>query len=587
MASRTAIGDGNLGVSGRELLDELGIDQAELQWRKEFVGFDAADERRLASLAPVVDENLDALVDGFNDYLYGYDRTREVIARSDKTALDDRSYLDRVVGGYFKSFVGGTYDLDYYAARTRVGRLHDTVEMPLHFFGGMFANTSGILFDALNEAGTEAATEGLDPEAAAQVDAAFDEAFGKAMAVVRGLNLDMQVINDTYLNSFAEEMKAEIEESRELRESVDRTVENLQTETNETALGIAEVEKLAAKQASNTDQIASEVSQLSATVEEVAATADEVARQTDDARQQAANGRSFAEEAIDAMDELSHSRDEITTKVDTLVDTIDEIDGIVEMINSIAEQTNLLALNASIEAARAGDAGSGFAVVADEVKALANESKEQATRVEEMIGEVTEQIEGTAVNLEDADEHIDTGVSRVEEVTERLDDITTSVTEVTDGIEEVARATEEQAEMSSEIARYVDTAAEQAEEISTRLDEMNDSVAEQAEQAVEMDDAVESIRTEADLDSLNRTRDAAADGGRGHPRSDGGVDVAPDDAGAVDADAGTDGAASESASLYDTPDGLPGGMPDFVKEMLDEETKDKIRRGELDRPDGI
>jgi methyl-accepting chemotaxis protein len=577
MASRNAIGDGDLGVSGRELLDDIGIDRAELQWRKDFIGFDAEDERRLASLAPVVDDNLDALVDAFNDYLYGSDKTLAVIDRSDKTAVDDRTYLDRVVGGYYKSFTGGTYDLDYYAARTRVGRLHDTVEMPLHFFGGMFANTTGIVFDALNEAGTAAATEGLDPDAAAQVDEAFDEAFANAMAVVRGLNLDMQVINDTYLNSFAEEMKEEIEESRAMRRNVDETVKNLQEETDQTARGIASIEELAAKQASNTDQIANEVSQLSATVEEVAATADEVARQTDDARKQAANGRSFAEEAIDAMDELSDSRDEITTKVDTLVDTIDEIDGIVEMINSIAEQTNLLALNASIEAARAGEAGSGFAVVADEVKALANESKAQASRVEEMIGEVTEQIEGTAVNLEDADQHIDTGVNRVEEVTERLDDITTSVTEVTDGIEEVARATEEQAEMSSEIARYVDTAAEQADEVSSRLDEMNDSVAEQAEQALEMDGAVEEIKTEADLDSLNRTRDAATDGGgrRGdRPRSDGGVDVSGTETGVGD-------------SVHDTPDGLPEGMPGFVKEMLDEETKAKIRRGELDKPDGI
>ncbi len=580
MASRNAIGDGDLGVTGRDLLDELGIDRTELQWRKEFIGFDAEDERRLASLSPVVDENLDALVEAFNDYLYEYDETREILERSDMARVDDRTYMDRVVAGYYKSFTAGTYGLDYYAARTRIGRLHDTVGMPLHFFGGMFANTTGIVFDALNQAATDAATEGLDPEAAAQVDRAFDEAFANAMAVVRGLNLDMQVINDTYLNSFAEEMKAEIEESRKLRSNVDETVETLQSETNQTAMGIAEIEKLAAKQASNTDQVANEVSQLSATVEEVAATADEVARQTDDARKQAANGREFAEEAIDAMDALSDSRDEITAKVDTLVATIDEIDGIVEMINSIAEQTNLLALNASIEAARAGDAGSGFAVVADEVKALANESKEQASRVEGMIGEVTEQIEGTAVNLEDADEHIDTGVNRVEEVTERLDDITTSVTEVTEGIEEVARATEEQAEMSSEIARYVDTAAEQAEEVSRRLDEMNDSVAEQAEQAVEMDDAVENIKTEADLDSLNRTRDAAANRGRNRlsPRSDGGVDIA---------ESSGRGGRTETESLYDTPDGLPEGMPDFVKEMLDEETKAKIRRGELDRPDGI
>ena len=95
MATRDAIGDGTLGVSGRELLADIGIDSAELRWRKEFIGFDDADAERLASLSPVVDENLDALVDAFNDYLYGHDKTREVLARSDVARVDDRTYMDR------------------------------------------------------------------------------------------------------------------------------------------------------------------------------------------------------------------------------------------------------------------------------------------------------------------------------------------------------------------------------------------------------------------------------------------------------------------------------------------------------------
>jgi methyl-accepting chemotaxis protein len=627
MAQREAIGDGSLDVSGRELLAEIGIDEEELAWRKEFLGFDDEDAERLASLEPVVDENLDDLVEAFNDSLYGYDRTREVIGRSDVAEVDDREYLDRVVAGYYRSFTGGEYDLGYYAARTRIGRLHDKVDMPLHFFGGMFANAAGIVFEALNETATAEATEGLDPEAAAQVDAAFDEAFANAMAVIRGLNLDMQVINDTYIHSYSESMRAEIEESRRMRRNVEEAADQLEAESGETAAKIGEIEDLAADQASNTEEVATEVSQLSATVQEVAATADQVATGAEDAREQAADGREFADEAIDAMEELSETRDGVTDRFDALVETIDEIDEIVEVINSIAEQTNLLALNASIEAARAGEAGSGFAVVADEVKALANESKEQAERVEAMINDLTDQIERTAADLEDADEYIDTGVDRVEEVTERLDEITESVTEATSGIEEVARATEEQAEMSSEIARYVDTAAEQAEEVSDRLDEVTDSVAAQAERAAEMDAAVSQLRTEATADTV-ATRGAATDGGP-TPRSDGGTGTptprsgdaqprsgsgdaqprsgsgdarprsgsgdatAPSRSGdrtapTADADPGESGATDGrdgGGAAYDTPDGLPPGIPDFVKETLDEETKDRIRRGELDRPD--
>lgn len=57
-------------------------------------------------------------------------------------------------------------------------------------------------------------------------------------------------------------------------------------------------------------------------------------------------------------------------------------------ITSISEQTNLLALNAAIEAARAGDTGRGFAVVADEVKSLANQSKDNAIKIDTTLSQL-------------------------------------------------------------------------------------------------------------------------------------------------------------------------------------------------------
>ena len=51
----------------------------------------------------------------------------------------------------------------------------------------------------------------------------------------------------------------------------------------------------------------------------------------------------------------------------------------------IASQTNLLALNASIEAARVGEAGRAFSVVAAEMKRLAEDSAQEANKIDSLL----------------------------------------------------------------------------------------------------------------------------------------------------------------------------------------------------------
>jgi len=42
-------------VDGPSLIDEIGIDQQEIKWRKDFTNFDQADTQRLNELEEVVD----------------------------------------------------------------------------------------------------------------------------------------------------------------------------------------------------------------------------------------------------------------------------------------------------------------------------------------------------------------------------------------------------------------------------------------------------------------------------------------------------------------------------------------------------
>lgn len=74
--------------------------------------------------------------------------------------------------------------------------------------------------------------------------------------------------------------------------------------------------------------------------------------------------------------------------VKTLESNTEDISGFLGFINNIARQTNLLALNATIEAARAGEAGRGFAVVANEVKELAHQSSDAASQITEKVSTI-------------------------------------------------------------------------------------------------------------------------------------------------------------------------------------------------------
>ncbi|MBI3039789.1 hypothetical protein HYY75_12220, partial [bacterium] len=57
----------------------------------------------------------------------------------------------------------------------------------------------------------------------------------------------------------------------------------------------------------------------------------------------------------------------------------------VRVITKIARKSNLLSLNASIEAARVGETGRAFSVVASEMKKLAEDSAQEAEKIDKLL----------------------------------------------------------------------------------------------------------------------------------------------------------------------------------------------------------
>ena len=165
-----------------------------------------------------------------------------------------------------------------------------------------------------------------------------------------------------------------------------------------------------------------------------------------------------------------------------------EIGSIVEVIGGIADQTNLLALNAAIEAARAGDAGLGFAVVAEEVKALAEESRRSAEKIDVLIADLQKKSLNVTISMNQSLNDVNAGDVAVQETLKIFGKIAESIADVTRRMSDVASTTEEQ--------------AASVEEISASVHEVGSLVEQTAKEAVDSSAATE--QASAALDQISR-----------------------------------------------------------------------------------
>ena len=557
---REDFGQGGLndGLDVDELVNEIGLDADEIAWRKEFVGFDEEDVQRLSRYEDAFAENADQIADDFYDNLTGNQQTVDVIGRSEKGI----EQLKRTQSAYLVTLAGGEYGEEYFEDRARIGKIHDMLEMPMKHYLGQYGVYYDLILPLVGDRLVDSLTDRLAPEGAGkEVDdataTAVEEEVGDAiedlLSVLRIVNLDMQVVTDTYIHSYSEKLTQAVEENERLMAEVEAEVEtpiaDLRESASDVADSAAEVGDAAEDQSQQVAEVSSEVANLSATVEEVASTADEVERTSSRAETLAEDGRDAADDAAAAMDDIGAAVDEVADDVEALQERVEEIDEFVDAINGIADQTNLLALNASIEAARAGEAGAGFGVVADEIKSLAEESQGHASDIESMVEGIRTDTEETVESLSETTVRVDEGSERVADATENLTDIAEAVTETADGIDEVSNVTDEQAAAAEEIAATIDGVVEQSNRISERMQEL----------------AAESERQSTAVEEIEGTvRRLAVDGG-------------------------DNGSGSRAASLTDggrsVPPGLPDGMPEFVIDRLSDEELRAIAAGELEMDD--
>ncbi|MFB6134875.1 MAG: protoglobin domain-containing protein, partial [Halanaeroarchaeum sp.] len=402
---RSEFGQGGFNdrVDTEQLMENIGLDRKEIQWRKDYIDFDDSDVDRLTSYQDTFEENAETVAEMFYDNITEYEETTAVISRSNKGI----EALKRTQQAYLQSLANGEYGREYFENRARIGKLHDILDMPMKYYIGQYGVYYNLLVpmildqiedeieDIVEAWGQTMSTDGGSVSIDGNEDAvtfespspglenledrlinAVEENVDDFYSMLKLINLDMQVVADTYIDSYTEDLQESLERQRRVADQVGGAITELRNSATDVADSADQIATLADEQSHDLEEVAGEVSNLSATVEEVASSADTVAERSQTAREQAQQGKERGEAVLDIMEDVNQSSEDVMDDVESLNDTVGEIDEVIEVINDVADQTNLLALNANIEAARADVEGSGFAVVADEIKALAEETQE-------------------------------------------------------------------------------------------------------------------------------------------------------------------------------------------------------------------
>ncbi len=454
-ASTSVPGESRPGlVSGRQRLgDKLGIDEASLARRREFLRLGDSERELLIDLIPWSAKVAEPMAREFYDWQFEFGPTRaffERHAESRATSLEAlRRHLEIAQAGYYKSIFEGArnhWNAEYFEQRLHVGWLHDQINLPFKWYLGAYSEWQRLTHTYLAKS------------------FAHKKASAAEQAIVKVFNYDMQAVGDSFLLSVLASIGLDIE-SIEKQPGTDRTeyfaqVKEAAAVMLKQAEALADMrltdpifeavgkkiagdafERVRARLSTLLETTTSMVGRLSQSSERVQSSTDQMTAAITEIARNATESAQVASSAV----QLAASTNTI---VGSLGESSAKIGQVLKVITTIAQQTNLLALNATIEAARAGTAGKGFAVVANEVKELAKET----AKATEDIGRRIEAIQGDANNAVDA-------IGKIGAVIDQIHDISNTI----------AGAVEEQTAVTNEIARSMTDSARVSTEVVATL----------------------------------------------------------------------------------------------------------------------
>ena len=111
----------------------MGIDDAEVAMRKEFLEFTDSDIALLTALHASLEAQRDPFSDAFYRHLQQFPRLLPLLGNAEKLA-----HLRHTQSVYFSQLTEGEYGPDYVEQRLRVGRVHQQVGLTTQWYVGAY-----------------------------------------------------------------------------------------------------------------------------------------------------------------------------------------------------------------------------------------------------------------------------------------------------------------------------------------------------------------------------------------------------------------------------------------------------------------
>lgn len=409
--------------ASQELTVVIDVVKPSIQMKMEMIHLTEHDLKVIKTIQPLVEQNIDRLVEEFYNTILKVSELREMIERYSTV---DR--LRKTLKVHLVELFNGDVDELFLEKRFRVAKTHYRIGLEPAWYMGAFQNVQNtllsIIFDEVSHR---------------------DELQAIIAVTNKILSFEQQIVLEAYETENLQKLNAQFESGK-------ANLKNIMTEVSEGLLALAE-------------ETQSSVETLSSNIKEVNQT-------TIDSKDQATVAKSYANEGQEKLNELLQKINSIETltkkmtgNIQQLGESSNKIAAVTDIVREIAEQTNLLSLNSAIEAARAGEHGRGFAVVSQEVRKLADQTKHSVIKIQDLISTTNLYKEEVVKSLQQVQYAVKEGAAASEQTNLSFYKVVQSIEQSGVTVSSVQQQIEEVVKVVNEIERATTEVASSAEEL--------------------------------------------------------------------------------------------------------------------------